>query len=106
MSLDFNFRHSRREIANPEERLHVLVQFKANASTLREIGHEVTSRAGDVAGVFVRVGSLEELQRHPKVLLVEVSRGLKDETDISAAEINLIDPLNSSRVIPSDGRGA
>jgi subtilisin family serine protease len=82
------------------------VRFKADISVLREMGCEITSRAGDIAGVFVRAGSLGELQRHPEVLFVETSCALKDETDISAADINLVEPVNGSRVIPSEGRGA
>ncbi len=106
MSLDVNLRRLRQEAASPEERVHVLVQFEADVSVLREMGCEITSRAGDVAGVFVRAGSLEELQRHPEVISVETSRALKDETDISAVEINLVETVNRSRVIPGDGRGA
>lgn len=70
------------------------------------MGCEITSRAGDIAAVFVAAGSLGELQRHPEVLFVETSCALKDETEISAAEINLVEPVNGSRVIPGDGRGA
>lgn len=106
MSLDVNLRHLRREDIDPEERVHVLVQFKTDVSTLRAAGCEVTSWAGDIAAVFVRGGRLEELQRHPEVLFVETARTLKDETDISTVEINLFDPVKGSRVIPGDGRGA
>ncbi|HEY9283403.1 MAG TPA: S8 family peptidase [Pyrinomonadaceae bacterium] len=106
MSLDVNRGHPRREDVGPEERVHVLVQFKTDVSVLRDIGCEVTSRAGDVAGLFVRAGSLEELRRHPAVRFVETSRAFKDETDFSAVEINLVDPGTGSRVIPVDGRGA
>lgn len=106
MSSDVNLRCLRQEAASPEERVHVLVQFKADVSVLCEMGCAITSRAGDVAGVFVRAGSLEELQRHPEIISVETSRALKDETDISTVEINLVEPVNGSRVIPGDGRGA
>ena len=82
------------------------MQFKTEVSVLREPGCEVTSRAGDVAGVFVPAGGLEEFRHHPEVVFVETSSALKDAMDISAAAINLVDPLHGSRVIPSDGRGA
>lgn len=106
MSLDFNLRHLRREDVEPEELVHVLVRFKTDVSVLRGLGCEVTSRAGDVAAVFVRAGGLEELQQHPEVVFVETSRALKDETDVSAVEINLADPVTGSCVIPGHGRGA
>ncbi len=106
MSSDFNLRCLWQEAASPEERVHVLVQCKADVSMLREMGCEVTSRAGDIAAVFVRAASLEELQRHPEVISVEIPRALKDETDISAVDINLVEPVKGSRVIPGDGRGA
>lgn len=106
MSSDFNHRCLWQEAASPEERVHVLVQFRADVSVLREMGCEVTSLADDIAGVFVRARSLEELQGHPEVLSVETPRALKDETDISAVDINLVEPVSGSRVIPGDGRGA
>ncbi|MBV8855782.1 MAG: S8 family peptidase [Acidobacteria bacterium] len=106
MSSDFNLRCPWQEPAGPEARVHVLVQFKSDVSMLREMGCEVTSRAGDIAGVFVRAESLEALRRHPEVRYVETTCALRDETDVSAAEINLVEPVKGSRVIPGDGRGA
>src|SRR5205085_2102636 len=106
MSLDFSVRHLQREAAGSEERVHVLVQFKNGASVLSELGCEVTSQAGDVAAVFVRAGNLEELRQHPEIVFVETSRALKDEMDVSLADINLADPVTGSRAIPGDGRGA
>ena len=106
MSSDSNLRCQWQEAVSPEERVHVLVRFKADVSVLREMGCEITSRAGDIAGVFVRAGSLEELQRHPEVHSVESFHALKDETDVSTVEINLVEPMDGSRTIPGDGRGA
>jgi subtilisin family serine protease len=106
MSSDFNLRCLWQEPAGPEARIHVLVQFKADVSVLRELGCEVTSRAGDIAGVFVRAERLEVLRRHPEVRYVETSRPLRDETDISVVEINLVEPVKGSHVIPGDGCGA
>jgi subtilisin family serine protease len=106
MLLDFSVHHLQQEAADPEVRVHVLVQFKADALVLHELGCEVTSQAGDVAAVFIRAGSLEKLQQHPEIVFVETSRALKDETDISLAAINLADPVTGSRAIPGDGRGA
>jgi subtilisin family serine protease len=106
MASDSDSRHLRREDADPEERVHVLVQFRGDVSTLLKIGCEVTARAGDIAAVHVRVGRLEELRRHPEVVFVETPGALKDETDVSAVDINLIDPAVGSRAIPCDGHGA
>ncbi|HEV2860548.1 MAG TPA: S8 family peptidase [Pyrinomonadaceae bacterium] len=97
---------SRQEEADPAERVHVLVQFKTDVSALREMGCEVTSRAGDVAAVFVRAGELGKLHEHPGIVFVETDRALKDETDVSTVAINLADPATGSRVIEGDGRGA
>lgn len=106
MPLDFSIRHLQREAAASKERVHVLVQFQTDASVLRELGCEITSRAGDVAAVFVEAGSLEKLQQHPEIVFVETSRALKDETDISLMDINLADPVTGSSDIPGEGRGA
>jgi subtilisin family serine protease len=106
MSFDANLRHPWREDTGPEKRVHVLVQFKTDVSVLHEMGCAVTSRAGNVVAAFVPASRLEELRRHPQVVYVETSRALKDETDVSAVEINLINPIKGCRVIPSDGRGA
>lgn len=106
MPLDFSVRHPQREAVASDERVHVLVQFKADASLLRELGCEVTSWAGDVAAVFVRVGELGKLQQHPEIVFVETACALKDETDISLVDINLAAPVTGSRIIPGDGHGA
>jgi subtilisin family serine protease len=106
MPSDFNSGHLPGEDADPEERVHVLVRFESRASVLRELGCEATSQAGDVAAVFVRAGDLEKLQQHPEIVFVETSCAIKDEMDISAADINLADPVTGSRAIPGDGRGA
>lgn len=106
MSVDVSLRHTRREVKDPEERVHVLVQFKTDISVLYEMGCAVTSRAGDVAGVFVKAAGLEQLRRHPQIVFVETGCALKDETNVSAADINLVDCANGSRVIPGDGHGA
>jgi subtilisin family serine protease len=106
MYLDFNLSHSQREAANHAERLHVLVRVKRNVSVLRELGCKVTSRAGDVAAVFVRSDDLEKLRQHPEVVWVETSGALKDETDISTVDINLADPCTGARALPCDGSGA
>jgi subtilisin family serine protease len=106
MSVDVNLRHPRQGATDPEECIHILVQFKADVSVLREMGCAVTSLAGDVAGVFVRAKKLDELRRHPQIVFVETSHALKDETNISAAEIKLVDSTDGRRAIPGDGRGA
>jgi subtilisin family serine protease len=106
MPIDISPRPSGQGATDPEESIHVLVQFKKDVSVLYEMGCAVTSRAGDVAGVFVRARNLEELRRHPQIVFVETSCALKDETNISAAEIKLVDSNNGSRVIPGDGRGS
>lgn len=75
-------------------------------TTLRRVGCEVTSRAGDVAAVFVRAGSLEELRLQPGIVYVEAPHVMKDGMDVSAVDINLADPATGSCVIPGSGRGA
>src|SRR5205085_10772325 len=62
-----------------------------------------TRRSSDL---FVRAGNLEELRQHPEIVFVETSCALKDEMDVSLADINLADPVTGSRAIPGDGRGA
>jgi subtilisin family serine protease len=106
MSLDSVIHRPWREGADPEGWVHVLVQFKTDVLALREIGCEVTERAGNVAAVFVRAGRLEELRQHPEVLFVETPHALKNETDLSAAYINLVDQGTNRRTVPGDGRGA
>jgi subtilisin family serine protease len=106
MSSDFKLRHLQRTCADPAERVHVLVQFRNNISDLAELGFQVTSVSGDIAAGSISVGSLDKLKEHPNVTFIEASRVLKDETDVSAGAINLIDPNNEIRLVPSSGRGA
>lgn len=105
MPSDFETRHAWRGGAHTEARVHVLVQFKTDISALRKMGCEVTAWAGDVAALFVRAGDLEGLAQHPEIVFVERARALKDETDVSAVEINLVEPETGSRLVPGDGRG-
>jgi subtilisin family serine protease len=83
-----------------------LLQFRNDAAALHELGCRVTSVAGDVAAASVPFESLDALKQHPEVVFVEASRPLKDETDISAVAINLVDPDTLLRAIPGKGRGA
>jgi len=106
MSLDSAIHRPWQESADPEGRVHVLVRFKNDVSALREIGCEVTAQAGDVASVFVRARRLEELRQHPEVVFVETPHTFKDETDLSAAYIKLVDTATNNRTVPGDGRGA
>ena len=97
---------SERKNADPDERVHVLVQFKSEISALGEMECEVTSWAGDVAAVFVRAGDLEKLESRPEILFVEPPHLLKDEMDVSAVEINLVEPVSGCRLVMGDGHGA
>lgn len=106
MFLDFQLRHLKQEAADPGERLHVLVRFKNKVSALRELGCEVTSVAGDVAAVFIPAGGLDKLLGSSEVVHVEASRTLKDETDVSSVDINLVEQSTGRRLIPGNGRGA
>lgn len=83
-----------------------MLQFRTDITTLYDLGCRVTSVAGDVAAVSVPVNSLDSLKEHPEVVFVEASRPLKDETDVSAVAINLIDPVTLLRTIPGSGAGA
>ena len=103
--LDFKLRHSR-EIAQAGEPVRVLLLFKDDLEELKKLEFKVSSVAGDVAAGSVPVARLDELSKHPNVIFVEASRTLKDETDVSAVEINLVDPLTLRRIIPGGGRGA
>ena len=60
---------------------------------------------GDVAVVFVRIWNLEKLWQHPETVFV-VPLCIKNEMDISIIEINLVEPITCSRLVPSEGRGA
>lgn len=106
MALDFRLRHLRQQGASPDERIHVLVQFKGHVSALRRLGYVVTSSAGDVAAVSLMTGKLEELAGRPEVVYVAASRALRDETDVSSVAIKLNDSSSGARLIPGGGRGA
>lgn len=105
MSLDFHLRQTQQSYKDRGELVRVLVQFRNDVSVLRELGCKVTSVFGDIAAVAVEAENLEQLQEHPDVVFVEASRALKDETDVSAGAINLIDAAGL-RAIPGNGRGA
>ena len=106
MSLDFQVRHLQQRCTDADERVHLLVQFKGDVSTLGKLGCQVTSVAGDIAAVFIQAGSLNELAEHPEITHVETSRTLKDELDISSVDINVVERPNGPRIIPGRGRGA
>jgi subtilisin family serine protease len=105
--LDFQLRHLR-EAAPADERVRVLLLYKNknDLAELEKLGFQVSSLAGDVAAGSVPARGLEELSKHPNVIFVEASRTLKDETDVSAVDINLIDPVLLRRTIPGGGRNA
>jgi subtilisin family serine protease len=106
MSSDFKLRHFQHTCAHPEERVHVLVQFRNDVSAIADLGFQITSVFGDIAAGSIHVGNLDKLKGHPNVSFIEASRTLKDETDVSAVAINLVDPANDLRLVPGGGRGA
>lgn len=103
--LDFQLRHIQ-ETAAPAERVRVLVHFKNDLAELQKLEFQVSSVVGDVAAGSIPSSRMEELSKHPNIIFVEASRTLKDETDVSAVEINLVDPLTLRRNIPGGGRNA
>jgi hypothetical protein len=88
--LDFQLRHIQ-ETAAPAERVRVLIHFKNDLAELQKLEFQVSSVAGDVAAGSIPSSRMEELSKHPNIIFVEASRTLKDETDVSAVEINLVD---------------
>lgn len=104
--LDFRLRHLLWEGAPSAEQVHVLLQFKDCPPSQAEVGLRVTTVAGDVAAGSIPRDKLNALRLHPQVVLVEGSRQLKDETDVSLLAINLLEPERLQRTVPGDGRGA
>lgn len=86
--------------------LRVLVWFDGDPGGLAATGFHASSTAGDVAAGSIPHDRLEELVRHPQVILVEGTRQLKNETDVSLPAINLLDPETMTRTVPGNGRGA
>jgi subtilisin family serine protease len=103
-NLDFRLRHLYQKVASM--RLHILLQFKNDLAAVERVGFQVTSRAGDVVAGSIPFDRLDELTNHPEVVLIEGSRQLKDEVDVSAVASNLIDAKTEERLIPSFGKGA
>ncbi|HZI88692.1 MAG TPA: hypothetical protein VFD48_17805, partial [Pyrinomonadaceae bacterium] len=103
--LDFQLRHIQ-ETAAPAERVRVLIHFKNDLAELEKLAFQVSSVAGDVAAGSIPSSRMDELCKHPNIVFVEASRTLKDETDVSAVEINLVDPVTLRRNIPGGGRNA
>jgi hypothetical protein len=103
--LDFQLRHIQ-EVAAPAERFRVLIHFKNDLAELQKLEFQLSSVAGDVAAGSIPSSRMDELSKHPNIIVVEASRTLKDETDVSAVEINLVDPLTLRRNIPGGGRNA
>lgn len=102
--LDFKLRHWC-EIAQPEERVRILLQFRNDLSKLEKLGLRVSSQAGNIVAGSIPMKNLTKLSDHPSVVYIEATRALKDETDVSAVDIGLIDPVTGQRVIPGRGRG-
>jgi subtilisin family serine protease len=67
--------------------LRVLVQFEGDLSSAKLAGLRVTAEAGDVAAGFVRASALEELAKLNELTVVESSRPLGHELDVSRLEI-------------------
>jgi subtilisin family serine protease len=67
----------------------VLVYFTGSINPLIEKGFKPTTVAGDVAAGFVPFESLDELAALDSVKLIEVSRPLKDELNLSLAEMGV-----------------
>ena len=90
-----------------DAQIHVLIQFEQDRlAEIEAIGFLTTSVIGDIAAGAIRVDSLPALKEHPAVVLAEVSRPPKIETDVSSAAINLFDPRTNASTIPGKGRGA
>jgi subtilisin family serine protease len=105
MATDYKLLYLQRQ-SLAEERIRVLVWFRNNVSSLAEAGFLKTSVAGDVAAGSVPAERLDELSAHRDVIFVETSGGLKDETDLSAVAINLVNAETGSRLVPGNGRRA
>jgi subtilisin family serine protease len=105
--LDFQLRHIG-EVAPPDERVRVLLHYRNEdeLQDLEKLEFEISSVAGDVAAGSIPSKRMDELSKHPNVIFVEASRSLKNETDVSAVEINLVDPLTLRPSIPGRGRNA
>lgn len=65
-----------------------------------DLGFQVSSVAGDVAAGSIPFESLEQFRDHAQVVYIEVSRSMKDEMDVSAVAINLVDPSTGRRNVP------
>jgi len=102
--LDFKLRYLSK-IAQSEERVRILLQFRNDVAELKKLGLQISSRAGDIVAGSIPLTNLAQLSEHPSVIYVEATRALKDETDVSAIDINLIDPVTGRRAIPGRGRG-
>lgn len=105
-TLDFRLQYLQAKAQPGAERVHVLLQFKRELSALEQIGFSPTAVIGDIAAGSIAPQQLAQLVAHPDVLIVEASRALKDELDVSLVAINLAYPITRQRTVPGRGRGA
>jgi len=99
--------HHLEETSAADAQIHVLIQFEqGRLAEIEAIGFLTTSAIGDIAAGAIRVDSLPALREHPAVVLAEVSRPPKIETDVSSVAINLFDPRTNANTILGKGRGA
>lgn len=104
--LDFRLEHLYQQSPDTEDRVHVLVEFRKDLAEIEQLGFRQTSIAGSIAAGSVSISSLEKLNRHPDVVMFETSSPLKNEVDLSAIEINLVDRQIAARGMPSRGKDA
>ena len=104
--LDAKLQYLKQKAASAGKPFHILLRFRNDISALTDLGFKVTTLAGDVAAGSVEGERLEQLLKHPDLISAEFAPGLKDETDLSLAAINLVNPATQTRAVPSLGRGA
>ncbi len=105
--LDFRLKYLQQKVsAQTDDRIHVLLQFRAKLPDLTDAEFHVTSTAGDIAAGYLPLNRLEQLKEHPDVIFIEASPSFKGEMDKSLAEMKLLDTKTRQPVIPGQGKGA
>ena len=86
--------------------LKVLIRFRNDLSSIRDLGFVPSSVVGDIAAGSLPQDQFEPVTRHKDVVAIELSRPLQEHMDASAIAIRLTNPVTDLRTIPSLGKGA
>ena len=89
------------ELDQREPRARVFIRFRGDPERLRELGVNVRSVAGDIITADLPIRLLFEMEQHPDVVFVELSRPLKRTLDQSVPMVEA-DKLHTAACAATD----